>query len=98
METIDVFGRGIEIPKNSNLNDYITPGKYYSVNTENTSTITGKPSYVGGGFSLYVLRQGYNGAMQVIVQNTGNSNFAYSRLYVSGRFESWFMFNSTVQD
>ena len=44
---------GTEIPENSDLNTYTTPGTYYSPNNTRTSTLTNAPS-VSAGFKLFV--------------------------------------------
>ena len=48
-----LLGRGTEIPNNSDLDNYTTPGNYYVLNNANAGTISNKP--IGGsGFKLIV--------------------------------------------
>ena len=49
-----VYGRGVSIPANADLNDYTSPGNYYSVNTANTATLKNVPGEVTAGFRLEV--------------------------------------------
>ena len=53
---INIFPNGTRIPDNSDVNSYMTPGKYYSPSTTTTSTMSNAP--VAGGFSLLVVING----------------------------------------
>lgn len=66
---IDIVSQGTAIPSGADLNTYTTTGKYYSAQQSVTSTISNKPVEIIYGFSLYVLTQGQNGKLQLIVQN-----------------------------
>lgn len=67
------YGLGIQIPENADLNDYITPGIYYSPNTSHTSTLKNVPPTVGTGFRLEVkTTTGNNWVKQIVYPNSTN--------------------------
>ena len=68
---IDWSTRGTQIPNNSDLNTYHTPGKYYSSNTAATSTMSNAP--VAGGFSLYVIINAYDWVNQYAMPANGQT-------------------------
>ena len=51
---INTLHGGFAIPADSDLNDYLTVGNYYSGNATNSATIVNTP-YTGGSFSLKVM-------------------------------------------
>lgn len=68
---IDWSTRGTQIPNNSDINTYRTPGKYYSSNTAATSTMSNAP--VTGGFSLYVIINAYDWVNQYAMPANGQT-------------------------
>ena len=64
----DIFSNGVQIPYNSDLNDYVQPGKYFSLNAGYSATIGHVPDPCQNrGFSLYVLNQAYDWLAQIII-------------------------------
>jgi hypothetical protein len=92
---IDIVSRGTQIPKNADLNDYTTPGKYYSPNTAWSGTISNKPYTQMAGFSLYVLRQSSGNIIQAITQNTNHGDNMVLIRTSEGltSFNSWYHFS-----
>ncbi len=82
------FGDGTAIPANADLNDYNTPGKYYSYSGSITTTLSNVPSDVVSGFSLYVLCQTVTYLYQIMTVSTAATNQIYIRMS-SDRAGSW---------
>lgn len=80
---------GLPIPNNADLNDYTTPGKYYSSSSSVTATLSHCP-LTGAGFSLYVLGLASANLKQIYIHNTDGDTM-YMRQYSnsSGTFGSW---------
>lgn len=58
------------IPGGSDLDDYVTPGKYYSPNASVTAQIDNYPPFESNyGFSLYVIPLAANHVMQILITN-----------------------------
>ena len=68
---IDWATRGTNIPANSDINNYKTPGKYYSSSTSATSTMSNAP--VTGGFSLFVIILGFDWVNQYAMPVNGQT-------------------------
>lgn len=68
---IDWSARGTQIPNNSDINSYKTPGKYYSSSTSATSTMSNAP--VTGGFSLFVTILGFDWINQYAMPVNGQT-------------------------
>lgn len=68
---IDWATNGTNIPANSDINNYKTPGKYYSSSTSATSTMSNAP--VTGGFSLFVVILGYDWINQYAMPVNGQT-------------------------
>lgn len=81
--TLGVFGT--EIPQGADLNDYTTPGIYYSNNTTITQSLSNCP-VASGGFKLIVeYNQATNRIIQTIKVNDQGKSLCYIRTYV----DSW---------
>lgn len=87
------LGYGTEIPANSDLNDYTTPGKYYSGDSTRTGTITNKPSDFSIGFSLYVFGEDSNGLLQFAIETVATNYYGKIRYRIrtspSSQFQDW---------
>lgn len=68
---IDWATKGTNIPNNSDINSYKTPGKYFSSSTSATSTMSNAP--VTGGFSLFVIILGYDWINQYAMPVNGQT-------------------------
>ena len=77
---------GTAIASGDNLDDYKTPGTYYSASSTITASLSSCP-YTGSGFSLYVIR-GYSTSrvVQLIVTNV---NSVYRRYYNGSAWSAW---------
>lgn len=71
INNIDWTVRGSTIPNNSDINNYKTPGKYYSSSTSTTSTMSNAP--VTGGFSLFVVILGFDWINQYAMPVNGQT-------------------------
>jgi beta-lactamase superfamily II metal-dependent hydrolase len=81
--TLEVFGT--EIPQNADLNEYTTPGIYYSNNSTITQSLSNCP-VTSGGFKLIVeYNQASNRIVHTIKVNDGTRSLSYVRTYV----DSW---------
>lgn len=87
-----IFGRGINISANSDLNNYTNTGIYYSASASNSETLENTP-YKTGGFRFEVSRiSSINGFMQRIYPNSKILGCFFIRVFVDGAFGSWFKF------
>lgn len=83
----------VAIPANSDLNNYLAPGRYHSVNTSITETLSNCP-IANTGFDLYVTKtSGHNNEgdiyiRQILVMNAPTSNHIYTR-YIGQTFGEW---------
>lgn len=70
---------GTQIPDNSDLNSYITPGKYYVSNGTSANTLSNAPT-ITGGFTMFVLER-TNGPQrtQIIYMNNSGACDQYIR-------------------
>lgn len=84
MANINFFSRGTLIPNNSDMDNYKTPGKYYSPATANTSTMSNTP--VTGGFSLMVIINGQDWINQYAVPVNGST---IKHRYFTGSTQTW---------
>lgn len=68
---IDWFDKGVSIPNNSDLDTYITPGKYYCGSTDSSATLVNSP-VTNDNFVLYVLRRTTGSSItQIIITLNG---------------------------
>ncbi|MBR3208640.1 MAG: hypothetical protein IKF82_00070 [Bacilli bacterium] len=74
-QQIDAKLSATQIPAQSDLNTYTTPGKYYCATKANGQTMTNSPWEEGTGyaFSLIVLKHGSGGIRQILFGNTSSS-------------------------
>lgn len=96
LETVEAFigGSGTEIPANADINNYKTPGKYYSPDTARTSTLKNCPA--GAGFTLDILTQSTNWIFEIIIQNSNNTNLIYVRAGDPNSMPKWQLITSTL--
>ena len=83
-----VYYTGKKITAYDDLNDYLLEGKYYSPYGSYTQTLSNIPANLNSGFSLYVLNQGQDWMVQILVENS-NRKKIYFRTYNSGSFGVW---------
>lgn len=75
---------GGEIPDNSDLNLYLTYGKYYARTAVSAATMINCPT--SQGFSMYVIRRTASGYTQLIMDNSGRIFLRYTHLYIPDNF------------
>ena len=76
------------IPNNSDLNDYTTPGSYYTPNAAASQTMQNCP-YTGSGFKLIVEKLSSNSHILQTLKGV-NSKFVYYRTASDSDFRDWF--------
>lgn len=76
---LSLSNNGTQIPDNSDLNSYITPGKYYVSNGTSANTLSNAPT-ITGGFTMFVLER-TNGPQrtQIIYMNNSGACDQYIR-------------------
>lgn len=79
-----------QIPANSNLNNYTTPGNYYVANTADAQTITNSPN-TSTGYRLWVVRMTSGYYMQIALFNNADLPRLYLRRMQpsTSTFSSW---------
>lgn len=90
-----VYGIGKEIPNNSDLDDYKTPGTFYVLNSTNATTIANKP--IGGsGFRLIVSFTSATNRQRQEFYKPNNPDIIYIRnIGTDGNWSSWYRFEGT---
>lgn len=93
-----MVGQGEAIPANANLNDYTTPGTYYSVSGANSATLTNTP-YSETGFKLEVMNTvSANHWIQEIKANSASAR-TYRRIgSKDGGWQSWYKIMQSAGD
>ena len=91
-----IYGMGVEIPNNSDLDDYKTPGTYYVLNNSNASTIANKP--IGGsGFRLIVSYISASNRQRQEFYKPNTPDVIYIRnIGTDGNWSSWYQFTGTA--
>lgn len=84
-----VYGLGIAIPAGEDLNNYTTPGSYYSVNTANTATLSNLPDRVTSGFRLEVKASTGDGWNKQIMYPNGSVQRIWIRQQ-GGGWTDWY--------
>lgn len=89
----DVYGSGILIPDNSDLNDYTTGGKYYGGNSAG-NTVLNLPVQNGNfNITLTVKRVTPSATIQFLkVCNIANDPYIYIRRRTTSTWQSWYRF------
>ena len=87
-----VYGLGIAIPAGEDLNNYTTPGSYYSVNTANTATLSNLPDGVTSGFRLEVKANTGAGWNKQIMYPNGS----VQRIWMRQQGDGWTSWNSMI--
>lgn len=92
-----IYDRTTEIPQNSNLNDFVDEGVYYSNSTANTTTLTNRPSDMSNAFRLEVKKtiMTANRMTQTLYPNAANGNF-YIRKLTNAGWSAWYKFSGTA--
>ena len=91
-----VYGMGEEIPNNSDLDDYTTPGTFYVLNSTNAATIANKPAG-GSGFRLIVsLTSAANRQRQEFYKPTTPDTIYIRNVGTDGNWSDWYQFNGTA--
>ncbi len=85
--------RGIAIPANSDLNTYITPGKYVSGDSAVSNSLTNCP-VTGFGFTMTVEVSSANYFKQIIIDNS--MNIYLRRLTSGGKWGTWLKVTTTA--
>lgn len=93
-----IFGLGEEIPANSDLNNYLKPGRYYGGN-EAGNTVANFPIANGRfGFTVKVEQMTSTNFYQyVYICNQANDGYIYRRRYLSSSqtFNPWYRFEGS---
>ena len=88
----DLYERGTAIQTGDDLNDYTTPGSYYSGSAGTSATLINTP-YTSANFKLYVLRSAAAGesdyCLQFIVTTSNGTNKIFFRNKHSGTWDNW---------
>ena len=98
---LSLSNNGTQIPDNSDLNSYITPGKYYVINSTSANTLSNAPT-ITGGFTMFVLER-TNGTQrtQIIYMNNAGACDQYIRNHDTNtqNWSSWqkIAYNSQIQ-
>ena len=80
--------KGTEIPANANLNNYTTPGVYYSPDATRSATLTNAPLTTSG-FKLVVMQiSSVTGQLRQMAYINGSVNI-YTRLDNGGTWGAW---------
>ena len=88
IDGIDWFSQGVKIPSNSDLNEYMTPGKYYVQNGTTARTLINIPNGLVENFVMYVFKRTHSNALnQMLI--TINSALYIRGTNESGAFYSW---------
>lgn len=61
---------GILLGASADLNEVKSPGKYFSPDATYTAGFSHTPSELGSGFSMYVLNQGQDWIVQILIENS----------------------------
>lgn len=85
---------GTTIQSGDDMNDYTTPGIYYSISMTISSTLLNLPETFGSGFSMLVFSLNANN-IQVIYLGGGGGTI-YTRSSTSSGWSSWYKFSGTV--
>lgn len=91
----DIYGVGIVIPDNSDLNNYKTPGSYYVGNSASAATIVNIP-LGGSGFRLIVRNTSAGNRYRQEFIKPNNPETLYVRHFTtSGTWSPWYKFEGT---
>lgn len=83
------FGTGTSIPAGADLDDYATPGAYYSVDTNTTATLKNVPSWITTGFRMEVINTTITGwFIQKLYSNHKIQNTTI-RLHAGTQYLDW---------
>ncbi len=85
LQKIKNMEEGIAIPRDADVDTYVTPGHYYSGSAATTATILHIPDGIKSGFSLDVKKVGSNVVQEITLVNGAN----YKRGKTSGGWWSW---------
>lgn len=86
----DIYGIGVSIPSNSDLNNYRTGGNYYVVNNAIASTIANIP-VTGSGFRLIVRTMNTSSYSRQEFYKVNQPEIMYVRTY-NGTWSAWYKF------
>lgn len=92
LQKIKNMEEGIAIPRDADIDEYTTPGRYYSSSAPITETLSGIPEGIGSGFSLDVKRVGSNVVQEIIPVN----GVRYTRGSTSAGWGVWRYLNQTL--
>ena len=91
-----VYGLGVPIPTNSNLNDYITPGVYCSELAAISATLENTP-WTEAGFRLEVKNSIITSGIWQIAYKSSEPKTA-ARTYLNGNWSSWITLDYEIKN
>lgn len=92
-----ILSQGTNIPDNSDLNTYITPGTYYVAASANTATIKNAPR-TGSGFKLIVEQDYSTNYRRQTAYSGGNTAYMYVRTSTDkgANWSDWVTFSTSA--
>ena len=89
---------GKAINSGDDLNDYITPGIYYSENSAITESLLNMPEYFTSGFSLDIKSLNSGGSIQTITYTSASNagSIIYTRRRSGSLWSNWYKFEGTL--
>lgn len=86
---------GTIINRGDDLNDFITPGRYYCADSSFIGQISNIPENFGSGFTMAVYRTIGENVIQVIFRSN-QSSAIYTRAKITAGWQSWYKYTGTV--
>lgn len=90
-DMFNIFASGNRIVNNSDLNDFVQPGKYFTLDGASTDTLLNRPvELTSRGIVLLVFSQAFNWLTQVIIGTGNEKSHMYTRQKsLTGTWSDW---------
>lgn len=85
---------GTAIRPGDDLNDYTTPGIYYSASQSVSSTLANTPETIRSGFAMFVFPMSANISQVIFLGDAGG--VMYTRSTITSGFQKWYKFDGTL--
>ena len=85
---------GTAIQSGDDLNDYTTPGIYYSASQLVSSTLANTPERFQSGFAMFVFPMSANISQVIFLGGVGG--VMYTRSTIKSGFQKWYKFDGTL--